>query len=180
MVFWAKRNKKLYFKELNSFLFRQLGSKMQINYLVISILSALLIASLVVLGTGVSVTSSMNKQVTTATPFDLTIVQPYDENNGLLETAKQDGIPLKENLVNYVEIMLFNTGLTYGELFKEKQVKLSDLEQELLMSQVTLITETDYNKILKLSGKEEIQLGENNFIINANYEPFNKHIHYFF
>ncbi len=68
MVFLAKRNKKLYFKELNSFLFRQFGSKMQINFLVISILSALLIASLVVLGTGFSVTSSMNKQVTTATP----------------------------------------------------------------------------------------------------------------
>lgn len=179
MVFLAKRNKKLYFKELNSFLFRQFGSKMQINFLVISILSALLIASLVVLGTGFSVTSSMNKQVTTATPFDLTIVKPYEDNKNLLETAKQDGIPLKENLKSYVEIMLFNADLTYGELFKEQQVKLSDLEQEILMSQVTLITETDYNKILELSGEEGIQLGENKFIINANYEPFNKHIQYF-
>ncbi len=75
--------------------------------------------------------------------------------------------------------MLFNADLTYGELFKEQQVELSDLEQEILMSQVTLITETDYNKILKLSGQDEIQLGGNNFIINANYEPFNKHIQFF-
>ncbi|MGE7674920.1 FtsX-like permease family protein [Lysinibacillus sp. NPDC094403] len=179
MIFLAKRNKKMYFKELNSFLFRQFGSKMQINFLVISILCALLMASLVVLGTGFSVTSSMNKQVTSATPFDLTIAQPYEDNIGLLERAEQDDIPLKENLKDYVEIKLYNTGLTYGDLFKGQQVELSDLEQEILMSQVTFITETDYNQLLELLGEKQIKLEENNYIINASYERFIKYIQYF-
>ncbi|MFJ7733505.1 FtsX-like permease family protein [Lysinibacillus sp. NPDC097231] len=179
MILLVKKNKKLYFRELNSFLFRQFGSKMQINFLVMSILCALLTASLVVLGTGFSVTSSMNKQVTSATPFDLTIAQPYDDNIGILERAEQDGIPLKENLNDYAEIMLYNTGLTYGDLFKGQQIELSDLEQEILMSQVTFITETDYNQQLELLGERQIQLEENNYIINASYERFIKYIQYF-
>lgn len=179
MVSFAKRNKKMYFNELNSFLFRQLGSKMQINFLVISVLCGLLLASLVVLGTGFSVTSSMNKQASSSTPFDLTIAQPYDGNVKLLEKAEQDDIPLKENLEDYTEVILYETDLTYQGMFKDQQVELSELEQEILTSKVTFITESDYNKLMKLSGQKQIQLSDNKYIINANYDRFKEYVQYF-
>lgn len=179
MVSFIKKNKKMYFNGLNTFLFRQLGSKMQINFLVISVSCALLLASLVVLGTGFSVTGSMNKKVTSATPFDLTIIQPFDGDTNLLERAKHDGILLKENLEDYAEVSLYDTDLTYNILFNGQQVELSKLEQETLMSKVTFITESDYNKLMKLSGQKQVQLSENKYIINATYERFIEYIQHF-
>lgn len=179
MILLAKRNTKMYFNNLNVFLFRQLGSKMQTNVLVMIVLCGLLLSSLVVLGTGFSITSSMNKQAVLSTPFDLTIVLPFEENPAPLEKAQSDGIPLKENLSDYAETILYETDLTYGDLFKDQKLKLSKTEQKMMESHITFISETDYNKQMALSNQKQIQLGKDEYYINANYERTEKNLQHF-
>lgn len=179
MIVLANRNKRIYLKNLNVFSFRQLTSKMQTNFLVMVVLCGLLFASLVILGTGFSTTSSMNKQATQSTPFDLTIIAPFEGNASPLEKAKNDGIPLEENLEDYAETILYETELTYGDLFQGQKLDLSETEKEMVKSHITFISETDYNKQMELSGQKQVQLDDNEYMINANHERTEKNMKYY-
>ncbi len=179
MIILMKRSKRTYFNGLNVFSFRQIGSKMQTNFLVMVVLCGLLFASLVVLGTGFSTTSSMNKQAKAATPFDLTIMYPYAEGITPLERADHDGIKLKENLKSYAQATLYETNMTYADLFKGQKLSLSKTDQKMLKSHINFISQTDYNKQMRLSKQKQVQLKDNEYIINANHEGTEKNLKYF-
>jgi len=179
IIMLIKRNKKTYFTGLNVFSFRQLGSKMQTNFLVLIVLCGLLFTSLVVLGTGFSTTSSMNKQAKASTPFDLTIMYPYQKNIAPLNRADRDGIELKKSLKSYAQTTLYKTTMTYEDLFKGQKLNLAKAEQKMLQSHINFISQTDFNKQMRLSGQKQIQLNSGQYIINANHEGTEKNVKYF-
>lgn len=179
IIMLVKRNKKTYFTGLNAFSFRQLGSKMQTNFLVMIVLCGLLFTSLVVLGTGFSTTSSMNKQAKASTPFDLTIMYPYLKNIAPLNRADRDGIKLRESLKSYAQTTLYKTTMTYEDLFKGQKLNLAETEQKMLKSHINFVSQTDFNKQMRLSGQKQIQLKPGQYIINANHEGTEKNVKYF-
>ncbi|MEF9465351.1 FtsX-like permease family protein [Priestia megaterium] len=179
IIMLMKTNKKTYFTGLNAFSFRQLGSKMQTNFLVMIVLCGLLFTSLVVLGTGFSTTSSMNKQAKASTPFDLTIMYPYQKNIAPLNRADRDGIKLRESLKSYAQTTLYKTTMTYEDLFKGQKLNLAKAEQKMLQSHINFISQTDFNKQMRLSGQKQIQLNPAQYIINANHEGTEKNVKYF-
>ncbi|XIH41553.1 ABC transporter permease (plasmid) [Priestia aryabhattai] len=179
IIMLMKRNKKTYFTGLNTFSFRQLGSKMQTNFLVMIVLCGLLFTSLVVLGTGFSTTSSMNKQAKASTPFDLTIMYPYQKNIAPLNRADRDGIKLRKSLKSYAQTTLYKTTMTYEDLFKGQKLNLAKAEQKMLQSHINFISQTDFNKQMRLSGQKQIQLNPDQYIINANHEGTEKNVEYF-
>lgn len=179
IIMLMKRNKKTYFTGLNAFSFRQLGSKMQTNFLVMIVLCGLLFTSLVVLGTGFSTTSSMNKQAKASTPFDLTIMYPYQKNIAPLNRADRDGIKLRKSLKSYAQTTLYKTTMTYEDLFKGQKLNLAKAEQKMLQSHINFISQTDFNKQMRLSGQKQIQLNPDQYIINANHEGTEKNVKYF-
>ncbi|MEI2342132.1 ABC transporter permease [Priestia megaterium] len=179
IIMLMKRNKKTYFTALNAFSFRQLGSKMQTNFLVMIVLCGLLFTSLVVLGTGFSTTSSMNKQAKASTPFDLTIMYPYQKNIAPLNRADRDGIKLRKSLKSYAQTTLYKTTMTYEDLFEGQKLNLAKAEQKMLQSHINFISQTDFNKQMRLSGQKQIQLNPDQYIINANHEGTEKNVKYF-
>lgn len=179
IIMLMKRNKKTYFTGLNAFSFRQLGSKMQTNFLVMIVLCGLLFTSLVVLGTGFSTTSSMNKQAKASTPFDLTIMYPYQKNIAPLNRADRDGIKLRKSLKSYAQTTLYKTTMTYEDLFEGQKLNLAKAEQKMLQSHINFISQTDFNKQMRLSGQKQIQLNPDQYIINANHEGTEKNVKYF-
>ncbi|WP_255266918.1 FtsX-like permease family protein [Priestia megaterium] len=179
IIMLMKRNKKTYFTGLNAFSFRQLGSKMQTNFLVMIVLCGLLFTSLVVLGTGFSTTSSMNKQAKASTPFDLTIMYPYQKNIAPLNRADRDGIKLRKSLKSYAQTTLYKTTMTYEDLFEGQKLNLAKAEQKMLQSHINFISQTDFNKQMRLSGQKQIQLNSDQYIINANHEGTEKNVKYF-
>ncbi|WP_243495723.1 FtsX-like permease family protein [Priestia aryabhattai] len=179
IIMLIKRNKKTYFTGLNAFSFRQLGSKMQTNFLVMIVLCGLLFTSLVVLGTGFSTTRSMNKQAKVSTPFDLTIMYPYQKNIAPLNRADRDGIKLRESLKSYAQTTLYKTTMTYEDLFKGQKMNLAKAEQKMLKSHINFVSQTDFNKQMRLSGQKQIQLKPGQYIINANHEGTEKNVKHF-
>lgn len=153
---------------------------MQTNFLVMIVLCGLLFTSLVVLGTGFSTTNSMNKQAKASTPFDLTIMYPYQKNNAPLNRADRDGIKLRENLKSYAQTTLYKTTMTYEDLFKEQKLNLAKTEQKMLKSHINFVSQTDFNKQMRLSGQKQIQLKPGQYIINANHEGTEKNVKYFY
>lgn len=168
MVLLTQRSKKIYFKDLNGFLFRQFGSKMQSNFLVIVVLCGLLLSSLVVLGTGFSTTTSLNKEAESSVPFDLTVLLPVHSETTPLEKTDNDDIALKENLDDYVELTLYEAAFTYEELFKQQELDIPENKNDLYKSNVTFISLSDYNKQMTLSGQDEIQLKSDQYLVNSD------------
>ena len=66
----AKKNKKFYYKDINSFLVRQLGSRMQGNFISMSAVCLLLAITMLLVTTGVSIALTMEALSEADAPYD--------------------------------------------------------------------------------------------------------------
>mgnify|MGYP001560479028 CR=1 FL=1 len=171
MISFVQKNKRMYFHGLNPFLFRQIGSKLQTNYIVITVISGLLLCSLVVLGTGFSLIGEMKNIAKQSTPYDVTIMLPVSKDKVTpLQKSQKDGIALRENLKDYSESILYATGYTYGDMFTGQVVKLATVDKDLPKSKVAFMSETEFNKQMVLQKEKPISLSKNQYLINATYK----------
>ena len=69
-----------------------------------------------------------------------------------------------------IQINARDSGLTYGELFRGQDLSLWNIDRGL--SDVTLyaISLSDFNRAMTLQGKAPYSLGEDEFLLNCNYE----------
>ena len=69
-----------------------------------------------------------------------------------------------------IQISARDSGLTYGELFRGQDLSLWSIDRGL--SDVTLyaISLSDFNRAMTLQGKAPYSLGEDEFLLNCNYE----------
>ena len=66
--------KGFYLKGLNTFLVRQIGSKIRTNYLVVTIVCGLLTITIFAVSIGASTALAMNELSKAATPYDLNVL----------------------------------------------------------------------------------------------------------
>lgn len=179
MILFVQKNKRMYFHGLNTFLFRQIGSKLQTNYLVITVISGLLLCSLVVLSSGFSISGQINTLMKKSIPYDISIILPMNKSKVTpLEKSKKDGVAMQDNLKDYSESILYASGYTYGDMFMGQVVKLATIDKDLLKSKVSFMSETEFNKQMVLQKEKPISLSKNQYLINANYKntlPYVEH-----
>ena len=70
----ASARKCFYLKGLNTFLVRQIGSKIRTNYLVVTVVCGLLTITICAVSIGASTALAMNKMSRSATPYDLNVL----------------------------------------------------------------------------------------------------------
>ena len=70
----ASARKCFYLKGLNTFLVRQVGSKIRTNYLVVTVVCGLLTITICAVSIGASTALAMNKMSQSATPYDLNVL----------------------------------------------------------------------------------------------------------
>ncbi|MBU3091219.1 FtsX-like permease family protein [Clostridium sp. CF011] len=171
MILFVQKNKRMYFHGLNTFLFRQIGSKLQTNYLVITVISGLLLCSLVVLSSGFSISGQINNLMKKSIPYDVTVLLPISKDKVTpLEKSQKDGVILQENLKDYCESILYVTDYTYGDIFEGQVVKLSITDKDMPESKINFMSETEFNKQMTLQNEKRISLSKNQYLINATYK----------
>ena len=71
-----------------------------------------------------------------------------------------------ERISNYAEYTNYDSEVPYSKfLTKEGMEKGSSYIQYLQMQNITLISLSDFNSLLNLLGKEEVSLGENEYLV---------------
>lgn len=169
-----ENKKKLYYKSLNIFTVKQIKSKINTNFLSISVICLMLFVTISVLSLSIGF---KNRELDKFTPFDTTIGIPaIDRENteeafGIPEDIREKRIDLKyigtgkynkwgdEEILSFKEIL---------EPYADKEFK-SDFAYENYGPQVMSLS--DYNKILKMQGRKEITIKENEYLlINATKE----------
>lgn len=168
-LYITQNNKKIYFKNLNIFLIKQLNSKINTNFLSISVICLMLFLTIVMLSTGIGFKNASEKILIDSTPFDVTICL---YNNDHVKTVEEslDAINFKfDDTEKYVYFDIYDSGVNLKNIINKKElINKYILNDEFDFYKIELIKISDYNNIRKLKGENTESLKENEVILTSN------------
>ncbi len=159
-------------KGLNTFLVRQIGSKIRTNYFILAIVCGLLTVTICTVSIGASTVFAMNELAQAAAPYDLNVLSDVetDGDSSIAEYLSGQGVEIADYASRMEQISLYDADITYGELFEGQKLSLWPIDEPVPETQVWVISITDFNRALAMQGKEEVQLEEGQYLINCNYK----------
>ena len=203
LVFWSlsglilkivQSRKKIYLKDVNMFVLRQLNNKINTTVVSMSVICLMLFMTISILSSSLSLNSTMRRDMQEMTPVDINLYKtanlpesyqnPYtgrieeyteaqieDSKKSMEQTLIDNGFDMN-NFKDTVEIPIYTTPeLTMGDLLKgiEDMVRMQ-FPQLQYDAPEEIIKVSDYNKIARLYGNEEYSLADNEFIILCDFE----------
>ena len=167
-----RANSNVYLRGLNTFLVRQIGSKIRTNYFIMTIVCGLLTVTICAVSVGVSTALAMNELSGSATPYDLNVLSnvSMDGDSSILEYLASKDADLSGYAENMEQISIYEADFTYGSLFEGQNVELWPIDEGISDSGVSVLAVSDFNRALKMQGKEPVALTENQYLLNCNYK----------
>ncbi len=165
-------NRKIYLKGLNTFLSRQIGSKMQTDFMTMSIVCALLTISICGISVGISSALTMNETSKAALPYDLNVVADIDVagETDIAAYLKSRDVDMGIYADSLAQISLYEAEITYGDLFEGQDLNLWHIDENIPEMGVSVVSISDFNRALAAQGKSPINLADNEFLLNCNYK----------
>ncbi len=168
-LYITKKNKKIYFKNLNIFIIKQLNSKINTNFLSISVICLMLFLTIVMLSTGIGFKNASEKILIDSTPFDVSISLYSDDSIKTVEESL-NAVNFKfDDTEKYVYFDIYDSGVKLKDIINKKDlINKYILSDEFDFYNIDLIKLSDYNNIRKLKGKDTESLKENEIILTSN------------
>ncbi|WP_002150609.1 FtsX-like permease family protein [Bacillus cereus] len=159
ILYVVKKNKKVYFKGLNIFIIKQINSKVNTNFISMSVICLMLCLTLVALSTGISFNRMMDATMKEVTPFDASItLENKDESYTIEDVLNKANFKISNN-EKYVSYNVYQTGMEVVDFIPERKDYGRGMD---------FIKVSDYNKILNLKGEKEITLNNNEVLLLSN------------
>ena len=167
LVIVVENNKKIYYKNLNMFVLRQLASKINTNFISISIVCITLLLTIGIFSTGYSMKGAISEGMKKYAGYDYTFFNYIDEDN------PKDDI---NNLINFLNNNKNVSKYEKNDIYYLES-KYSDfgvpLEGDVSLvanSNIYCMSVSDYNKSAKLQGKKELKLNDEEYALLTNYK----------
>ena len=201
LVFWSasgfilqviQMNKKVYLKNTNMFVLRQLNNKINTTVISMSAICLMLFMTITILSTSLALQSTMKKDLQEMTPVDINLYKPanikdtyliYGETKKATEEQKKDSYisvseTLKnngynvENLKDILEFAIYSTDELTVEKFLQNSMDEVREKYPLLDtdSKEEIVKISDYNKVAKLYGHEEYSLNDDEYIMLCDFD----------
>ena len=169
---FASSNKKFYLKGLNTFLVRQIGSKIRTNYVIMTIVCGLLTITICAVSIGSSTALAMNELAQSATPYDLNVLSDVviDGDSSIADYLATCDVQISDYAENMEQISIYEADMTYAELFEGQKVNLWAIDEAMPEIKVSAISISDFNLALSMQGKEPITLKAGEYLLNCNYK----------
>lgn len=177
--------KKLYFKGLNSFVLRQISSKINTTVMQMGIICLMLFVTICVLSSALSLKNSMTQNLVTLVPVDIQFVKILDRNEGdkiliddskisIVETLERADFNVKDYFKDIVEVIIYSSNdikvrTTLGEYYEIAKSKYPMLSYD---SSESFIKLSDYNKLARLYGKDQLSLNDDEYIVLSDFESW--------
>ncbi|SFB47166.1 FtsX-like permease family protein [Clostridium frigidicarnis] len=162
ILYIVNKNKNVYFKGLNIFVVKQINSKVNTNFISMSVICLMLFITILVLSTGISLKKDNEAGLEKETPFDASIIVYADSEKDNLEDVL-DKIDFKRSKnEKYVACNKYLLGVKVCDLLSIEDKEYDDGEG-------TFVKISDYNKMLKLRGEKEISLNKDEVLLMSNY-----------
>lgn len=167
-----RSNKGFYLKGLNTFLVRQIGSKIRTNYFVMTVVCGLLTITICAVSIGASTAVAMNKLSQASTPYDLTVFSDVsiDGDSDITDYLATCDVQMSDYAKNMEQISVYDADITYADLFAGQDLNLWPIDEAVPQSRVSVISISDFNRALAMQGKEPVALNEGEYLLNCNYE----------
>ena len=167
-----RSNKGFYLKGLNTFLVRQIGSKIRTNYFVMTVVCGLLTITICAVSIGASTALAMNKLSQAATPYDLTVISDVsiDGDSDITDYLATCDVQMSDYAKNMEQISVYDADMTYADLFAGQDLNLWPIDEAVPQSRVSVISISDFNRALAMQGKEPVALNDGEYLLNCNYE----------
>lgn len=178
--------KNIYYKGLNSFIVRQISSKINTMVFSMTIICLMLFVTICVLSSSLSLKNSMTKNLKELVPMDIEFTKPVniEEGNGFSEIEVNDSkISIEKTLENlnlnpekeFKDRLSFNIYEDESIILKSLLINsLDEIYKEypfLLYNQaIDLMRLSDYNALAEKFNLEKYNLKENEYIVIVNYD----------
>lgn len=178
--------KNIYYKGLNSFIVRQISSKINTMVFSMTIICLMLFVTICVLSSSLSLKNSMTKNLKELVPMDIEFTKPLnrEEGNGFSEIEVNDSkISIEKTLENlnlnpeeeFKDTLSFNIYEDESIILKSLLINsLDEIYKEypfLLYNQtIDLMKLSDYNALAEKFNLEKYNLKENEYIVIVNYD----------
>lgn len=160
ILYLVKKNDKVYLKGLNIFVTKQISSKINTNFVSMSIISLMLFVTIVALSSGLGFKNSLESSMEATTPFNATIQVLNGGDSGNLtidQVLKQNKIEIPSDFVKSI----YNT--------YDSGVKISTLVSNTKYTfDADVMPVSQYNKVMEMEGKPPVTLGENSILITSD------------
>lgn len=171
--------KKVYYKSLNSFLFRQVSSKINTEVFSLTTICLMLFLTICVLSTALSLKNSFNNGLKEGTKVDIQAIKYHvyaekgDTDSAFSAIYDLENV-LKVNMNDYfkehVEASVYNVeGINIENTVPSEDKKV--FESFTVDYYENVMKLSDFNKILSIYGEKELVLSDNEYVVYADYEP---------
>lgn len=169
-----RKSKNLYFKDLNIFILNQINSKINTNFISMSVICLMLFMTIGVLSTGLSFKDALQESLEDTTPFDVSgnmYISEDDKIKSIEESLDNLGFKFDNNekyaYINEYRLdeNMYNSLEAYTNSKDKKELKTIG-KYSLYLSKLS-----EYNNTRELLNKESLELKENEVFITSNQGP---------
>lgn len=164
-----RKNKRIYYKELNSFVLRQVNNKVNTNFISMSVVSILLLLTIGILSTGISIQTVLSENLENATEYDVYYTKGYINDIPTNYSIEKN---LPNNLLDYdqfegaVEYVQYsNKGQTVRQLHRMDEEYVNSYQNDLTVEYMVL---SDYNELAEINGIGRKSLADNEYILASS------------
>lgn len=167
--------KKVYYRGLNSFTFRQLSSKVNTMVMSMTVICLMLFVTICTLSTAFSMRNTLNNNINQYCPADIQWAY-YDSSEEYISKLKENDPAFEENFSDYTvttkyidEKITLRTFL--GDKLDEVMKKLPYLSVDY---EIPIYKLSEYNSLMKMYGLKTISLNKDEYIMISNYSGVEK------
>ncbi len=158
----------LYSKKLNTFVFKQINSKINTMVISISIICLMLFVTLCLLTSAFTIKDYFNNSINTYAPVDYQIVSI---NQNVRVTELLEDTFVKENTKNNLVVSEyydenFDYAKSLGKVYEQIKQEYSYIQFD---SPVYIMSEADYNKLARLLKIDTVTIQDDEYAIVSNY-----------
>lgn len=169
ILYVIKNSKNIYLKKLNIFVTRQISSKINTNFVSITVICLMLFITISILSTGLSFKNSLESSLKDTVPFDVSariINFEGSENKTIEQAIKELGFNFTDK-EKYVVLQEYRLEESYGDILRGygKEDKFLDNDY----SNMSALKISDYNKLRELNGQSSIDLKEDEVLVTSNF-----------
>ena len=163
----VQNNKKLYFNKLNIFVLRQLNSKINTNFISLSVVCLVLLLTIGIFSSGYSMQNVVSNELRNTSQFDVSLYDFEGETSSSIYERLPQSMADEDKIKEWHEHKVYTKeGLVLSNLGITLKGKMASFESLPLQ----FISLSDYNKILKLQGLPNYVLDYNHYALITNNE----------
>ncbi|MCI6668099.1 MAG: FtsX-like permease family protein [Romboutsia timonensis] len=164
ILYVVKKNKNIYFKGLNIFVIKQINSKVNTNFMSMSVICLMLFLTINMLSTGFSFKNAIESGLEKSTPFDASAymqISPYGKDKDIKKFLDYIGFKFDKN-----DKVAYYNEYRDGKIISDI-IPLND-DVERLDYNISYIKISDYNKMREIRNEEPIDLNKDEVLITSN------------